>query len=271
MISNARKRFVHLHFPLEIAFLFCLLLIGSTSNIFLVAATNPSSVRNTFQAGFTGGISFSTGSNALIKADWNVPPVSCQPSLSQAQGLSSYVGLFAFNKSIGQFLFMAAGVDVECQQGSSTPSYSAVAIVVTPNGGIIRTFSKVTVSPGDTLTGKISIDPSTHVVKAEIIDSANSQSGSHSEIETFSTTNNFAQWLISPLSGSVGNLPLANFTMLIKFSHGTLTDSTGTHTIGQLPMLAEYVLISSGGDVLARPSALSLTGASFHIKWVAST
>lgn len=210
-------------------------------------------------AGYTANVT--SGTLTKVSGKWNVPPVTCQPSLNHQQGLLVVMSLYSTTTSL------SVGLVVACPLGSSTPTYTVVAYFYPADVGIVRL--PLTVNPGDMLSASITVNPSTNKVVGKIADTTTGFSATRPEKVSGASTTNGALWKVEPWPPGPATY-LAEFTFHVKFSSCSVVHSGVKMAISQLDFLTKGVMVDSNNKIIAKTSVLSSTAMSFKVTFVRS-
>lgn len=202
-------------------------------------------------AGYLGHVS--SGQEATyVTAEWNVAPVKCNPGLHLGQDLDTLIGMndATTTEDVATYAF--------CPSGSSTPVYRAYSFF--SPGGITITFS-LKISPGDEVSGSVTVNPATHSVTTKITDLKTHASATYTKVNG-KTAPQYVYWLIGN-----NNEALTKFSKAIKFQAASAIISGKTLTISQLPFVLKDTMTDGSGKILATASALSSGGKVFSLTW----
>jgi hypothetical protein len=210
------------------------------------------------------------GSITNISARWNMPPVTCQLSLSEKQQVLQIVEAVS---PTGKVYFAIL-------TGELCKRYQGYTFVLSPefayggidgSTGVVQT--SLVVNQGDNMSGSISINATSNKIVWVITDVARRETASFTAIIPGASIANNAFWMVQgPYSCSPKRckIALAQFGAPIEFTGCTFVSSGKTFPLSQLPSLTKETLVDGKGQVMAKTSAIS-HGTGFSVTFVKST
>lgn len=207
-------------------------------------------------------------------AEFTVPPVTCQPSLPEAQVVAVHVGASGV-LSNGTTVEVGMNLVVLCDLGSSAPRYAPLAYdCLEANCTTLVVFS-LSVSSGDNLSFRIQTTPLSGKVVWKMTDQSSGTSASWTEHFGHGVNLTRAFWEVGgpnyPCTPTSCAQALAKFTGRILLHGCDLTVADVRVPLAALAYLIKYTMVDSIGHVLARSSSLSQHGSAFSVTWVHST
>ncbi len=223
-------------------------------------------------AGYTGVVL--SGNLTVETAQFNVPAVTCRPSLPEAQLVGTHVGAAGVLGN-GSTVSLGLNLNVICDLGSHAPRYAPLAYdCVESNCTTLIVFS-LQVAADDNVSFRIDADPTSGHVVYTIADL------------TTHVTENFrlefgtgvalssAFWEVGgpnyPCTPTSCAQALAKFSAPIVLKDCGLTVSGERVHAGALAYVIRYTMVNSIDTPLARASAISHAGSAFSVRWIRST
>jgi Peptidase A4 family len=200
-----------------------------------------------------------------VKGSWVQPTATCTGKTATYS--SFWIGLGGSN--FGAQGLEQAGTSSDCQANGQSVGYAWYELIPAP-----PVIVPLTVSPGDTITGDVSVIGTTATFL--LTNTTTGQTFSAQETVTALDVSS-AEWIAeapaqcsSITAGRCTVLPLANFgTVLFSSASATVNDYTGT--ISDPTWTFTSIKLGSGPNgSAATPSDLSADGTSFSIAWLAT-
>jgi hypothetical protein len=241
-------------------------LATATASAAVASPVNQQAVTSANWSGYVAQTKSGNGFSS-VSGSWVQPRVSC----SSGGGHSSFwVGLGGSGQS-SQSLEQV-GTATDCKAGGGADHYAWYELVP---AAPVRLG--LTISPGDHLTGKVSVKGTS--VTVSLTDSTTGQSATKS-LQMNDPDVSSAEWIAEAPSScdQVGNcrpLPLGDFGT-VRFSHATATSDGHTGRVSDSLWTTQPVALSGGYDGFvsdqpsgsAQPSDLSGDGSAFSVTYV---
>ena len=230
--------------------------------------TTVATANSTVYGGYSGFVSM--GSITNISARWNVPPVTCQLSLSARQAFFQIIEVVS---PTGKAYFAIT-------TGELCKRFSAFTFVLSPefayggidgSTGVLQT--SLLVNQGDNISGSISINATSNKIVWMVKDTTRGESASFTAIVPGASIVNNAVWMLQgPNSCSPRGcrVDLAQFSAPLKFSDCTFAASGKTLPLSHLPSLTKVMLVDGKARAMAKTSGIS-SGTGFNLTFVRST
>lgn len=200
--------------------------------------------------------SASSGGVSAVSGSWTVPSLTCPKRGTTYVAL--WVGIDGYSSSTVE----QTGVLGECNSG--TASYSAWYEFY-PNPSV--SISSITAHPGDVFTASVTY--SSGVFTTTITDTTTGLTASYSSAVSGALRTS-AEWIVERPALCIGFhcslTTLANFGSA-SFTSSSATIGTATGTISAFSDVAITMVGSSSGPILAEPSSLLSSGASFTVAY----
>ena len=243
-------------------------LAAATAPAALASSANPQAVTSANWSGYVAQSKSGDGFSS-VSGSWVEPSTNCSASEGHA---SFWVGLGGSGQS-SQSLEQV-GTAADCNAGGSADHYAWYELV--PAAPVRLGLA---ISPGDHVTGKVSVDGTS--VTVSLTDATTGQSATKSL-----TMNNpdvsSAEWIAEAPSscdqtGNCQPLPLGDFGT-VRFSNASATSNGHTGTISDSLWATQPVALSGGSNGFvadqssgsAQPSNLSNDGSAFSVAYVGS-
>jgi len=207
-----------------------------------------------------------------MTAQWTVPTVTCQPSLSADQSWSILILLGGYDSSTGYNTeILVGGGGFYCAQGSSSPTtISAGVDFLSANGGTWA-GSGLPFLPisGHKISLTISTSPSTGKMTITLKDRTDGQS--------VSVTTPMSYWgipynyLYQAWWEVTAGPDLPQYTPAIKFTSCNVVVSGVTNPISSLNGVAVFQMVDGSNNPMATTSALNKAGNGFSVTYISST
>jgi hypothetical protein len=244
------------------------LLASAMAPAAFASSANPEAVTSANWSGYVAQTKSGDGFSS-VSGSWVEPSTNC----STGQGHASFwVGLGGSGQS-SQSLEQV-GTAADCNGGASADHYAWYELV--PAAPVRLGLA---ISPGDHLTGKVSVEGTS--VTVSLTDATTGQSATKS-LQMNSPDVSSAEWIAEAPStcdatGNCQPLPLGDFGS-VRFSHASATSNGHTGTISDPFWTTQPVALSGGSDGFvsdqsagsAQPSDLSNDGSAFAVTYVGS-
>jgi Peptidase A4 family len=243
-------------------------LAAATAPAALAASANPQAATSANWSGYVAQSKSGDGFSS-VSGSWVEPSTNCSTGQGHASFWVGLGGAGQASQSLEQ-----VGTATDCNAGGSTHHYAWYELV--PAAPVQLNLA---ISPGDHLTGKVSVEGTT--VTVSLTDATTQQSAT----KTMQMNNpdvSSAEWIAEAPSScdQMGNcqpLTLGNFGT-VRFSNATATSDGHTGTISDALWTTQPVALdgSTGGFVSdqasgsAQPSDLSTNGSAFSVSYVGS-
>ena len=240
-----------------------------------VAAGSLSSAVSNGKAPYAGylGVVIS-GNLSKQTAEFNVPSVTCQASLPEAQ----IVGVDAGASGVldnGTTVQVGENLNTICDRNSSTPRFAPLAYDCLVGACTTLTVFSLPVSAGDNVSFTITANTTSGQVVWSMADLTTKVSKSYHH--DFGTGINLTRPFWEVGGPNYPCTPTSCSQALAKFSGSILLRDCGLTVLGKrvhvgaLAYLIHYTMVDSIGNVLARASAIMRAGSAFSGVWVRST
>jgi hypothetical protein len=205
-------------------------------------------------AGYSGNVTAGT-TFSFLEAQWNVPAVTCQPTLAGGQQVVTIV----------QANRLVLGIEALCKSGSSSPTLAPFAYFPPVNSNPVPL--KLKVKAGDSIYAVFIINPGDSVNGT--LRDMNTATSVH-YVKVVPGASKTAQGFF--IGTSRGGLGLFSTTYLAKF--GTPIKFEGclvnVNPISSSAFLSRIAMVDGSSKVMAQTSALSGSGTIFSVSWVRS-
>jgi hypothetical protein len=223
--------------------------VASAAPVFIHAPAAVNSSSNTGQSFNWSGYEATSGAFTGIGATWTIPNILATSSLTAD---ATWIGI----GGVTSHDLIQVGTQAITGNGASSTQYQAWFETLP------QTMQQIslTVRPGDSITASIA-ETGSNEWQVSLRD--NSTGGQYSTQIAYASSLSSAEWIEEAPSDQDGILPIDNFGS-ISFTNAYVIENGSQATIagsGALPISQ----VSTGGQILAAPSALAADGASFTV------
>lgn len=257
-----------------LVFLLGLALPGATPRGELLPAGRVPTVANGTApyAGYTG-VALS-GNITIETAQFNVPTVTCQPTLPEAQLVGIHVGTTGV---LGNRSTVSLGLDlnVTCGLGSSAPREASLAYDCVESSCTTLDVFDLSVAADDNVSFRIDANATSGQVVFTIADLTTHVTKNFHLAFGTGVALSSAFWEVEgprdPCTPTSCARALAQFSAPVVLKDCGLTVAGQRVHAGSLAYLIRYTMVNSIGTPLARASAMSHVGSEFSVRWLRST